>query len=528
MKTIINIGLMLLVCVNFAQAQIEPGSFGNYQEALLFSQTTLGGTARIQAIGSTQVSLGGDISSAYSNPAGLGFFNRSQVTLTPAINFHDSESDFLNSKTTSFKNNFRFNNIGVAFRKNANREGKFKGGTFAISGNRINDFNNEYRFEGFNGKNSIVNSFIEIAGVTNPANLSGFEKIAYDHYLIDLADYSTDLDYVISPNGIITPNKGDGSFEGYASLFGTGTNNSFPTQIGTVRTSGSQYQWSFSYGANYNDFLYFGGGIGIQSVNYDRKRTFIESNFKFSDGSADDLVNEIRIDDFLNITGIGINATLGLIARPNDFLRIGISYITPTSYTLSEESEFNFRTDWNPFYSYALPTDTVTLGTITTQSDLIVSNYNLKSPSKLNAGLAVFVGKHGFISGDIEFVNYGNAQLKSNDFSPTADNRTISNLYTNTINYRAGSELRYEMFRIRVGYSHQGDPFKNGNINRSIEKISGGIGYRINNNYFVDLAIVNTKSKTLFRQYQLANGQDPVANIKNNTTSISVTAGFNF
>jgi hypothetical protein len=57
------------------------------ETALLFSRIRAGGSARIQSMGGAQVSLGGDYSSASSNPAGLGFFNRSEFTVTPAINF---------------------------------------------------------------------------------------------------------------------------------------------------------------------------------------------------------------------------------------------------------------------------------------------------------------------------------------------------------------------------------------------------------------------------------------------------------
>ncbi len=50
--------------------------------ALLFSRTQPGGSARIQALGGTQISLGGDYSSALSNPAGLGMYNKSEVTFS--------------------------------------------------------------------------------------------------------------------------------------------------------------------------------------------------------------------------------------------------------------------------------------------------------------------------------------------------------------------------------------------------------------------------------------------------------------
>jgi hypothetical protein len=43
-------------------------------DALRYSMTGYGGTARARAIGGAIVALGGDISSASVNPAGLAFF----------------------------------------------------------------------------------------------------------------------------------------------------------------------------------------------------------------------------------------------------------------------------------------------------------------------------------------------------------------------------------------------------------------------------------------------------------------------
>lgn len=65
-------------------------------DALRYSRTTTGGTARAQAIGGAAGSLGGDVSAAHVNPAGLGFFRTSEVVITPGFNFrtikHRSES----------------------------------------------------------------------------------------------------------------------------------------------------------------------------------------------------------------------------------------------------------------------------------------------------------------------------------------------------------------------------------------------------------------------------------------------------
>ena len=55
------------------------------EQALLFSRQNPGGGARVQALGGAQVALGGDFSTALSNPAGLGFYNRNEFSITPGF-----------------------------------------------------------------------------------------------------------------------------------------------------------------------------------------------------------------------------------------------------------------------------------------------------------------------------------------------------------------------------------------------------------------------------------------------------------
>ncbi len=512
----------------------QDGPFGYYNDALLFSRTTFGGTARIQAIGGAQVSLGGDQSVAGSNPAGLGFFNRSTVVFTPSLNFHNSDSDFLGDETTSFRTNFNFSQLGVVlnYSKPATSSTGFRGGSFAISINRTNNFNNDVEYVGFNNDNSIVDSFLESAGTTDPDQLGGFEAIAYDHFLIDLADFDSDLDYTLD-NNVIVPFDGDGTFEGYGSPFGRFAG-SLPRQTENIETKGGQNQINFSWGGNFSDRFYFGGGLGIATINYRRERTYIEDAFALEtiddDGNTvfvdDDLINSIQISDVLDVSGTGVNATLGVIVRPVDFLTVGASYVTPTFYAVSEESFFTFITDWNSAYSYGLPDDTVSLGQIITDSDIIVSDYGLRTPAKFNLGTTFFLGKYGFISADAEYVDYSSARLRSSDFREQNDNDLISDLYRDVINIRFGGEFRLNQARFRAGYARMADPFEDSEINRAITDLTFGAGFRTRD-YFIDLAIINRSSKDLLSPYFVENGQ-PVADIKNSTTSALVTVGFTF
>ncbi|MDP4680676.1 MAG: long-chain fatty acid transporter, partial [Cyclobacteriaceae bacterium] len=150
-----------------------------------------------------------------------------------------------------------------------------------------------------------------------------------------------------------------------------------------------------------------------------------------------------------------------------------------------------------------------------------------RSPSKFSIGTAFFIKKAGFITTDIEFIDYSSAQIKSNDFSVTSDNTTINSLYKSAVNYRLGGEFRFDIFRFRAGYSYQGDPFTSSNLNNSVSRISGGMGYRVQD-YYIDLAVTNTRSNTSFAPYNLEDATSPLAETKNRSTNVAVTLGFNF
>src|ERR1051325_11237572 len=87
-----NVGLALSGILVLISISTFSQSF--FDEALLFSRIGSGGSARIQAMGGSQVALGGDYSSAFSNPAGLGFFNRSEATFSFGQNFYKSSADY--------------------------------------------------------------------------------------------------------------------------------------------------------------------------------------------------------------------------------------------------------------------------------------------------------------------------------------------------------------------------------------------------------------------------------------------------
>jgi hypothetical protein len=487
---------VILLCLPFGMmAQ-------SYSEsALLFSRTQPGGSARVQAIGGAQVALGGDYSSALSNPAGLGMYNRSEFTLTPALTSYSTNStwDGIDHKETESI----FNVPGLSLVLNIPRENNgFQGGSFSISMTRTNDFNSNLVYSGRNTENSMVDYFLEQANGDTPEQ---FDTYHYNDP-IGLSYYT----YLIGPQSILDPPGPDDRYFTDAPVESD--------QQEVIQTKGTSHQWSFSYGANYKDILFFGGGLGLSTIRFESVKNFSEM---YVDQS---IVEEMFLTENLEVRGSGINATLGVIVRPVEFLQVGVSFVTPTAYQLTETYDASMEVNWNN-YDYWDGSDFVNLSYETASTDIVTSDYSLTTPLKLSAGL-VLKSRYGFISGDVEMMNPAKARYKSEDpgISFGNENTEISDSFDKVLNYRAGFELRYEMFRLRGGYSFQGSPFKNTEYGGEIKTISGGVGVRWEK-FFMDFALIQRESENNYSPYVLSDNRQPVIGLTHKTLTSMITLG---
>jgi hypothetical protein len=160
--------------------------------ALLFSRTRPAGSARIQALGGTQVSLGGDYSSALSNPAGLGMYNHSEFALSLGTTSLATDVNYFGNSTSTTKSTFNIPGLSYVFHHETGKATGFLGGSFAITLSRINDHNSDYNYRGSNSESSIIDYFIEDAYGRDPDEmLSGgrdfynITALAYNNYLIE-------------------------------------------------------------------------------------------------------------------------------------------------------------------------------------------------------------------------------------------------------------------------------------------------------------------------------------------------------
>ncbi len=490
------VGVVAWMSVSMARAQSYT------EEALMVSRTRVGGTARIQAMGGAQIALGGDLSLAYSNPAGLGMYNRSEATLSPAMAFTNYASTYLGGTTNASLSTPMIPHLGIAFHADQDGRKGLWGGTLGISFNRINDFNETFSYSGKNPDNSIIDYFVVDAG--RNGDVSQFAQSGYSYNRpTGLAYYN----YLLSPQSDLTP---PGPADQYFSVV-TGK----PTQSETVKNSGAQNQWSISYGVNLNDKIFLGAGLGIVTLKYTSDKRYKEL---FDQGEP---MRDMQLNESLSLTGTGINATLGAIFRPINTLQLGLSVATPTAMEIEEAYTAYMSTVWDST-QYANGTRNHEVYT-----DNVTSNYSISTPWKISSGIAYFFEKHGFITADFEWLSYGKTRYSGGDW--TADNDIINNTYQSTFNLRFGGEYRLNNFRFRAGYNYMPDPHRTSenNVNRSISSISGGFGYRTAK-FYVDLAVISTSGDTSYRPYQLYYPKDPLVTQNKQSTMVMVTVGLPF
>ncbi len=86
------------------------------EDAIRLSWITPSGTARHQAIGGAMGSLGGEISSTFINPAGLGLYKTGEFVLTPGLSLLKGKSTFRGTDASTDRlARFNFGTSGVVW-----------------------------------------------------------------------------------------------------------------------------------------------------------------------------------------------------------------------------------------------------------------------------------------------------------------------------------------------------------------------------------------------------------------------------
>ena len=505
MKKIILFVNILLCIHSYAQ---------NPDDALRTAWFTQNGTARNIATGGVMGSLGGDITAANVNPAGLGLYKTSELVLTAGFLSNNNKINFRGTDTSNTKSNFLYGPIGFIFGGAANKNSKWTSSAFSISVNQLASYNNHVQYSGFNNQSSFTEQYLEELvrdrADTNAAlnNYIFGSSLAFRTFLIDTVKV--------------------GSLYGYKSLV--------PISSGVMQsynadTKGGYHEVALGLAGNMADKLYVGGSLTIPIVSYQRDLYFSETD---ATNNTNNNFAYFKYHETSKSSGVGVGLKLGMIYKPQDFWRIGFAIHTPQLIGYKDEirSWLTANTE-----SYA--------GTRSENSDNLNNSnpgtreYNLITPWRAIASasyvfreVANTKKQRAFISADVEYVNYRGARFYGKGSSVTDAmkdyykmiNNKIKDYYKGNVNIRLGGELKFDPWMFRIGAAYYGSPYADNNLKANRLVTSGGIGYR-NYGFFIDLTYSQVFVTDVNFPYRLNDVANTFATQKGGPGNIMMTFG---
>jgi len=467
--------ISLISSVGFAQ---------NINDALLFSNENIQGTARYNAMSGAFGALGGDLSAINNNPASSAVFKNSSLTGTLAVSGANNDAEYFGTRTSESNSDIGISQLGGVFVLNSVKEGadwtKF---VVALNYNQVQNFDKEYFISG-KSNNSVSSYFLSQANglqfqdiqilsgeYIEDAYLNILEAYGYQHQQAFLGYYGGVIDPADASDPTNTLYVGTGSY--------TTVNQDY-----FYSNSGSNSKFNFNLATQYKDVLYLGVAFNGNFVNSERITSIRETGFNPS--SALKFVN---FDNKLKTTGAGFSMQVGAIGKIGKMLRLGASFHSPTWYVLNDELSQKIN-------SNLADTD---IGFIGRNQVTVFEDYKLRTPAKLTGSAAVVFGKHGLFSFDYHYKDYNNIKMRSD--SGFADvNRTIDNSLKGTSSINMGGEYRVQKWSLRAGYRYEESPYKNKIVMDDLTGYSLGIGYNFGRSK-IDLAYSQSNQEVSHQLY---------------------------
>ena len=369
--------LALSVLGAFAQTQ-------TIYDALIASSNELNGTARFMSVGGAMGALGGDASTIFYNPAGIGIYRSSELSVSANIHWNNTSLINSNSSFNSYdtKTYIDLQNVAYVgtwvFEENKN----LLNFNLGIAYNQSKKFAREGHYHGMQ-----PHSYTQwIAAMTDGipvSSLTGDGRInpAYDDEKIPWGS-------VLAFDSYLTDTKYNSQDNIYQSLYDW-TGAQPVDQYIKFQEFGSANDFALSFAGNFNNLVYWGMTFECDYTSYGRNITLEES---FADGSAYSLHNTYAME------AIGFTYKLGLIVKPTSWLRIGAAFHTPTTYALED-----IYTSKVSYHVYDLG-GVLRSGVNETPSS-VRGSIRFTGPLKAIGSLGFVLGKFGFIGVDYQYEN---------------------------------------------------------------------------------------------------------------------------
>lgn len=489
----------LFIILSLALAQLSAtAQTQNIYDAFIASANELNGTARFMGVGGAMGALGGDASTIFYNPAGIGIYKSSEVTISANINWDNTSllnsNSFYNTYNTD--TNIDLQHVAYVGTWNFEENKNLLNFNVGVAYNQSKKFSRTGRYDG-----NQAHSYTQwLAAYTDGINIKDLQNVdAYHDSYIPWASIIGYDSYLIEKS-LISDSR-------YRSLYDLNGGSAVNQNI-KFEENGSANDFAISFAGNFNNLIYWGMSFEYDYTSYGRTTIFQET---FADQSVYTLHNTYALE------ASGFTYKIGLIAKPVSWLRIGAALHTPTWYSIKDYSSSNCTFNTYDFDG-AKHIDF-------TETPSSVGRTTMSGPLKVIGSLGFVIGKLGFVGVDYQYEN--SAAINGN-------NNEIKNLYSMDLAdrhiIRVGAEIKpLENLSLRIGGGIT-TPAAKENLYRGYypddartdtdyynEKLSynitAGAGYRIGR-HSIDLAYVWQVNEANYYSYTPSYGSFQAANFE--------------
>ncbi len=469
---------ILIVCSALLWGQVGTLTAQDIYRVSDVGSEDLNGTARFVGMGGALGALGADMSVMGTNPAGIGLYRSSDVAITGGLLRQADANAFAgrNPATASFDQagfvyaipmggkTLRFFNIGFNYHKKKNFHSLFSGGLSGLDG--MGDF-------------SGISQSWEMANLAYVGGQPLDLTVGADGTLSPDFDMTTPTTGLGAMTSMIAPTYDkDGNLVGY-----------YPSLAASNATRAARWggieQYDFNFSTNLRDRIYLGLTLSAYHVSW---HSALDYNELIYDGSGNTGDYALSTDEALS--GSGFDVKFGLIVRPieESAFRIGLSFTSPTFYTLTHSAHAWMQSPYVDDYGAPLNNDV----------DVSPHDYLIRTPWKVNLSLGHTVGDYLAIGVEYEYANYGTSKIRYPDsyddywygdgwgYSTTDDyamNDEISRFLKGVSTVRVGAEARVAKgCFLRVGYNYVSEPMS-GDAYNNLFTSSPSYYYSVNTDY---------------------------------------------
>ena len=353
-----------ILLILFLAYSLSPIAYS--QDVQRFAERSTIGTARYVGMGGAMTAIGGDPSAAMVNPAGLGLYRRSEISVSIDETIDNTQQ--VGSNDTYQRTRFAAPQISAIWAwGNSQKQRGLVYNNFMFSLNRLANFNRDIvvKGAGMGMVPTICNITNDEGGVSEEflvnkpwdnVEIGWLSILGYEAYLIDPIEnnkWKPAVDFT------------DGSL--------------------SISETGTSDQYTISWAGNISNQWYIGIGLNIPTINYTKHTSLREEN-KQNSSSAE-------LKSMFHVSGVGVSGSFGLIYRPIQALRIGASLQTPTILSLSRQSTGDmYSTIAGQKYEVLTP-------------ESGVMDIDIASPLRTSVSVAGQMGKIGLIAVQYDYAH---------------------------------------------------------------------------------------------------------------------------